>query len=1290
MQYSTNARPDLEDVCLPGTRHEALDSIVRWVCGFDHADLGSSNEDEHRTPLQGYEWATLRSSDSSRVLWVCGDEGSGKTAIVQTVAAHFSQLKRLGSIYAFNQSRPAETNPSNVFSTIARDIADLDLLRRDRLLEVIGNNTSVRRTTSCKTQFNYFIVAPSTDLPSIGEILIVIDAVDETDEAGRAELITLLTTHAHKIPSSLRILVTSRFEPDVRDALQYPLAGVDVLLMDNIPEGLTSRDISQYCKDKLQGVARRPSGEPQPGFDDGVRNLTMKANRSFQWAATACQSIAYSNDPWKQMDAVLNASDGLDGLYSSILKQQLDLLDGQPENQALLRSLLNHVACVQEPLSLRTLAGLTSKPGKVNSEDELAAQQDIAGRLAAVLNGTDSVDSPITPRHSSFRDFLRDKNRSGPFHVDSVESNRSLALSCLQAMEDGLKFNICNVATSFKRNPDIRGLDKVVDANVRPSLLYASRYWTYHVSRLPTPDESVTDAVTEFLLNRFLQWLEVMSATKSPFQDALTLLRDTMVRFCKSASHTGVDKAVQISSPKLRLLIRDASRFASVFAVPIITSVPHIYLSALAFAPMSPMFERYQALSPRSVILTQGRLSEWPSLISIMEGHARQVNSAAFSPDGSKIVSGSADGTLRIWDAKTGEKIGDPLKGHDGPVMAVAFSPDGLQIISGSQDHTLRRWNAGTGDRIGAPIRGHEGYVTYVTFSVDGGEIVSASTDATIRFWNAANGAYRRQLTEHGDAVTCVSFSPDGLRMLSCSNDCTIRIWDTATLASVGTPLQGHTGYVLSAVFSPDGGQIISGSYDGTVRRWDTTTGAYVGEPLIGHTGPVASVAFSPDGNKVISGSWDSTIRTWEAGTGASMGHPLRGHTQGVAAIAVSPDGSFILSGSHDNTLRLWDSMALHDVDENSKSHTQSITSLAFFPGGSKLVSGSDDCTVRLWDLDRGVMIDGPLRGHKGPINCVDISPDGRWIVSGSDDKTLRMWDAETGNHIGNPIQSQTKITSIAFSRDGCQMASGLYDGTVRFWNVATRTSIGVRLKAHNTWVHSVSYSPNNTRVATASLEHAIRLWDVATGENVMNFVNPSQGHNALVACMAFSPDGMRILSGSWDNTLRLWDIASGNPVGPPLRGHSKAIAAVAFSHDGKRVASGSNDKSARLWDVDSGKEIGEPAKGHTGLITSIAFSPDGKSIATASRDKSLRLWNLDWETSISESQYPKNLFPNRTFALRDGWILGPEEELILWIPPVHRVGLCYPHNQCIGSRYITELNFSKFKYGSDWVECRT
>jgi len=156
--------------------------------------------------------------------------------------------------------------------------------------------------------------------------------------------------------------------------------------------------------------------------------------------------------------------------------------------------------------------------------------------------------------------------------------------------------------------------------------------------------------------------------------------------------------------------------------------------------------------------------------------------------------------------------------------------------------------------------------------------------------------------------VFCVAYSPNGRHIISGSRDRTARIWDAGTGATVGKPLEGHTGVVLSVAYSPDGRHIISGSGDKTIRIWDAATGTAVGIPLEGHTDLVKSVGYSPDGQYIISASNDKTIRIWDAETGATTGKPLVGHTRSVQSIAYSPNGRHIVSGSCDCTIRVWDS----------------------------------------------------------------------------------------------------------------------------------------------------------------------------------------------------------------------------------------------------------------------------------------------------------------------------------------------------------------------------------------------
>ncbi|KIM25847.1 hypothetical protein M408DRAFT_47414, partial [Serendipita vermifera MAFF 305830] len=127
----------------------------------------------------------------------------------------------------------------------------------------------------------------------------------------------------------------------------------------------------------------------------------------------------------------------------------------------------------------------------------------------------------------------------------------------------------------------------------------------------------------------------------------------------------------------------------------------------------------YNKYADRIPSVKCGIPSDWP-LHSVLSGHAGSVNCVAFSPDGTRVVSGSFDNTLRLWDGVTGASIGDPMEGHTQNITCVALSPDGTRVVSGSFDKTLRLWDGVTGASIGDPMEGHTHYVRCVAFSPDG------------------------------------------------------------------------------------------------------------------------------------------------------------------------------------------------------------------------------------------------------------------------------------------------------------------------------------------------------------------------------------------------------------------------------------------------------------------------------------------------------------------------------------------------------------------------------------------
>ncbi|MGH8908649.1 MAG: TIR domain-containing protein [Egibacteraceae bacterium] len=660
---------------------------------------------------------------------------------------------------------------------------------------------------------------------------------------------------------------------------------------------------------------------------------------------------------------------------------------------------------------------------------------------------------------------------------------------------------------------------------------------------------------------------------------------------------------------------------------------------------VSPTAEAQSAL--RQATLDAGK--------HVLRGHDDTVLSVAFSRDGQRIASASADGTIRIWDL-AGRTDPVVLRGHSGTVYDAVFSPDGQRIASASADGTVRIWNP-TSPADPLVLTGHSDEVNSVAFSPDGQRITSASDDGTVRIWNPTNPADLITLTGHDDTVFDVAFSPDGQRIASASADGTVRIWDPTSPADPIT-LTGLTDYgddvdsvafspdgqcvasaevipapetapeptlgsalgpppavapglealpVYGVAFSPDGQRIASASADGTIRIWDPTNPT---DPitLTGHNGTTFDVAFSPDGQRVAGASADGTIRIWDP-TSPADPITLTGHSDEVNSVAFSHDGQRIASASDDGTIRIWDPTSPADPITLT-GHDGVVYGVAFSHDGQRIASASADGTVRIWD-PTSPGDPTTLTGHNGSVYDVAFSHDGQRVASASADGTIRIRDLTgPGDRIALCGHSD-EVNSVAFSPDGQRVASASDDGTVRIWD-PTSPADPITLTGHSGPVLGVTFSRDGQRVASASDDRTVRIWDPTNPTNPTDPITTLRGHNDTVFDVAFSSDGQRIASASDDGTVRIWDLTdSSDPI--VLGSGAASVGSVAFSRDGQRIVGAGADGTVLIWDLASPADP-IALTGHSGEVGSVAFSPDGQRIASASDDGTIRIWECEVE----------------------------------------------------------------------------
>ncbi|KAG2753641.1 WD40 repeat-like protein [Suillus brevipes Sb2] len=337
-----------------------------------------------------------------------------------------------------------------------------------------------------------------------------------------------------------------------------------------------------------------------------------------------------------------------------------------------------------------------------------------------------------------------------------------------------------------------------------------------------------------------------------------------------------------------------------------------------------------------------------------MRGHTNWVNGVAHLPDGRRIITCSTDGSLRLWDLKSGTQIGEDwrdgnagtMRGHTNWVNGVAHLPNGRRIITCSTDGSLRLWDLKSGTQIGEDWRDENPGVWSMALSPNGEIVASGCTDGKVRLWDVETRKVIATWTGHSNVVRALCWSADGERVASGSWDGTARVWDVKRGNNILTIKTGHK-WVRAVTYSPDSSKLATGgNEENAVKIWDAKTGELLN--TLKHDHRVESLAWTSDGKKLISGSY-GLIRIFDTATWQQIG-VLEGHKFTVSAISLSLNDRLLASASWDKTARLWNLDTNLPVGPPLR-HENDLDSAALSPDGKALATACQNNNAYTWDV---------------------------------------------------------------------------------------------------------------------------------------------------------------------------------------------------------------------------------------------------------------------------------------------------------------------------------------------------
>jgi len=1026
---------------------------------------------EHISRFQGRDWFInelnqwLDEENDSRVFWLEGGPGIGKTAISSYLCHNHGKLiAHHLCIYKHED----KANPQRAILSIAYYIAQHIPEYQKKIQNLELENEVLKNT---QTIFDNIIIQPLSDIKNPEKtFFVLIDALDEASKDERNEIAEFIRDQWSRTPSWLKLMITSRPEPDLKTTLS-----------DLKPHILNAKS-EENLKDLREFLDYELKKRDIDVDENDTEILLSKSEGLFLYLEKVLEEIDAKR---LFLDNLDEFPQGLSGIYQKFFKRQFSDIDVYRSE---IKPIIECICAQKQPLPLNILFDA------IDVDD--AEGRIRLGYLSSLFpinkKGTKKrLNETIKPFHKSVIDWLVDVDentglfKAGSYAIDLKEGNKKLSYEGWREYQKGTRqmsgYMISNLpdhlipAEDWDHLTDLLTDLKYIERKCEAGMTY-KLFEDYNktLNVLPAAQEEKIEKIKHE--KRLKKYSEDLIAYSNGEIHAIRI-PPSIKPWSKERIRKDNERIT--NNPTRLDILKSYSQFVNAEGHALIEfgSLPSFCIQqAFNSANAGPVADSAAKIiseeNRNSIILKNKKwLSQYnphSAKIKTLLGHGDSVLSVDITPDGKTAITGSNDNTAKIWDLQTGKTI-KTLKDHQRSIYSVNITPDAKMAITGSYKEVCL-WDVGTGELL-KKLFGHVNNVVGVALSADGSIAITVSEDRTICLWDVETGDSLKPKERHQGAVYDLVVENNGKTAITGSSDNTAKIWDLQTGKTIKT-LKDHQRSIYSVNITPDAKMAITGSYK-EVCLWDVGTGELL-KKLFGHVNNVVGVALSADGSIAITVSEDRTICLWDVETGDSL-KPKERHQGAVYDLVVENNGKTAITGSSDNTAKIWDLQTGKTI-KTLEGHRGSVYSVAITPNAKTGITGNSDTSLQFWDLSNGKELQ-ILKGHDNWVGSLAVTPDGKYLLAGSY-RVIYLWDLKAGKQLK-------------------------------------------KLNDHKGFVYDIVITEDGKTAITCSGDRTIKLWDLKTGK----MLNTLEGHTDRVVSLALTPDGKKIISGSWDRTIRVWDL---------------------------------------------------------------------------------------------------------------------------------------------------------------------